>query len=87
MNYVYVLQSVSHPDKFYTGLCKDVAARLSGHNAGQSPHTSKFMPWRLRPRIRKEASALRAHPSLAPHSCARAPTAAPDRLCVSQDRP
>jgi hypothetical protein len=37
MNYVYILQSVSHPDQFYTGLCKDVAARLSSHNAGQSP--------------------------------------------------
>ena len=47
MNYVYILQSISHPDQFYTGLCKDVAARLSGHNAGQSPHTAKFKPWRL----------------------------------------
>jgi putative endonuclease len=47
MNYVYILQSVSHPDQFYTGLCNDVAARLSAHNAGQSPHTAKFKPWRL----------------------------------------
>ena len=47
MNYVYILQSVGHPDQFYTGLCKGVAARLSSHNAGQSPHTSKFKPWRL----------------------------------------
>ena len=47
MNYVYILQSISHPDQFYTGLCKDVAARLTSHNAGQSPHTSKFKPWRL----------------------------------------
>jgi putative endonuclease len=47
MNYVYILQSVSHPDQFYTGLCKDVAARLAAHNAGQSPHTAKFKPWRL----------------------------------------
>jgi len=47
MNYVYILQSVSHPDQIYTGLCNDVDARLSGHNAGQSPHTSKFRPWRL----------------------------------------
>ena len=47
MNYVYILQSMSHPDQFYTGLCRDVAARLNSHNAGQSPHTSKYKPWRL----------------------------------------
>lgn len=47
MNYVYILRSVGHPDQFYTGLCKDVGTRLSSHNAGQSPHKSKFKPWRL----------------------------------------
>jgi predicted GIY-YIG superfamily endonuclease len=47
MNHVYILQSISHPEQFYTGLCKDVDARLASHNAGQSPHTSKFRPWRL----------------------------------------
>lgn len=47
MNYVYILQSFSDPNQFYTGLCKDVEARLQAHNAGQSPHTSKHKPWRL----------------------------------------
>ncbi len=47
MNYVYLLQSLNHPDRFYTGLCKDVQARLASHNAGQSPHTSKYKPWKL----------------------------------------
>lgn len=47
MNYVYILQSVSDPNQFYTGLCADVQARLKAHNAGQSAHTSKFKPWRL----------------------------------------
>ena len=47
MNYVYILQSVSHPEQFYTGLCKDVGARLKSHNAGQSPHTAKYKPWKL----------------------------------------
>ncbi|WP_395613703.1 GIY-YIG nuclease family protein [Allosphingosinicella sp.] len=47
MNYVYILQSVDRPDEFYTGMCKDVAARLMAHNAGQSPHTAKYKPWRL----------------------------------------
>ncbi len=47
MNYVYILQSLDKPDEFYTGLCGDVQARLQAHNAGQSPHTSKFKPWKL----------------------------------------
>lgn len=46
-HYVYILQSIDRPDQFYTGLCEDVTARLAAHNAGQSPHTSKFKPWRL----------------------------------------
>jgi predicted GIY-YIG superfamily endonuclease len=47
VNYVYILQSLSHPEQFYTGLCKDVQARLQSHNAGQSSHASKYKPWRL----------------------------------------
>ena len=47
MNFVYILQSVGHSDQFYTGMCKNVEARLAAHNAGRSPHTSKFRPWRL----------------------------------------
>lgn len=47
VNYVYILQSESRPDQFYTGLCKDVDARLAAHNAGQSSHTAKYKPWRL----------------------------------------
>ena len=47
MHYVYIIRSVSYPDQFYTGLCSDVAVRLAAHNAGQSPHTSKYKPWRL----------------------------------------
>jgi putative endonuclease len=47
VNYVYILQSISRPEQFYTGLCGDVHQRLAAHNAGQSPHTSKYRPWRL----------------------------------------
>ena len=47
MHYVYVLQSIVDPDQFYTGLCADMTARLDAHNAGQSPHTSKYKPWRV----------------------------------------
>lgn len=48
-NCVYILQSLSGPDQFYTGLTNDVPARLAAHNAGQSPHTSKYKPWKLVP--------------------------------------
>jgi putative endonuclease len=47
MHYVYILQSLSEPDQFYTGLCENVPARLKAHNAGQSTHTSKYKPWKL----------------------------------------
>jgi putative endonuclease len=45
--FVYTLQSIADPDQFYTGLTNDVSERLTAHDAGQSPHTSKFKPWRL----------------------------------------
>lgn len=47
MKYVYLLQSINHPDETYIGLTDDLRARLSAHNAGQSLHTAKFKPWRL----------------------------------------
>jgi predicted GIY-YIG superfamily endonuclease len=45
--YVYKLRSESDPAQIYTGLTRNVKERLNAHNAGQSPHTSKFTPWRL----------------------------------------
>jgi putative endonuclease len=33
---------------FYIGIADDLRARLSKHNAGQVPHTSKYRPWRLK---------------------------------------
>jgi len=47
LNYVYIIQSIDRPDQFYTGACLDVPKRIAAHNAGQSPHTAKFKPWRL----------------------------------------
>lgn len=46
-HYVYILQSEAHQSEFYTGLCSDVASRLSDHNSGKSKHTSKFRPWKI----------------------------------------
>jgi putative endonuclease len=47
MKYVYLLQSISHPDQRYVGLTSDPHKRLAAHNAGQSPHTAKFKPWEI----------------------------------------
>ena len=47
MKYVYILHSVEG-DHFYVGITDDFRARLSMHNAGAVPHTSKFRPWRVK---------------------------------------
>ncbi len=45
--YVYLLRSKAHPDQRYVGLTADLTKRLAEHDAGNSPHTSKFAPWEL----------------------------------------
>ena len=47
MYYVYLLQSIPHPEQRYVGFTRDVSKRLAGHNAGRSPHTAKYRPWNL----------------------------------------
>jgi putative endonuclease len=47
MHYVYLLESEAFADQRYVGMASDLKRRLSDHNAGKSPHTSKFTPWRL----------------------------------------
>ena len=44
---VYVLKSESQPNRYYTGLTSNLAARLDAHNAGRCPHTASSRPWRL----------------------------------------
>lgn len=44
---VYVLRSVNHPDRYYTGLTDNVERRLAVHNSGGSQHTAQLRPWRL----------------------------------------
>ena len=48
MKTVYVLQSLSSPERFYTGIADDVSARLADHNDGRSVHTAKWRPWKIR---------------------------------------
>jgi putative endonuclease len=45
--YVYILQSTVSSDRHYIGFTTDLNGRLSEHNAGKSPHTSKYLPWRI----------------------------------------
>ena len=47
MYYVYVLQSEKFKGQLYFGSISDIKKRLKAHNAGQSPHTSKYKPWKV----------------------------------------
>jgi putative endonuclease len=47
MHYVYLLESEAFVGQRYIGLTKDLKQRLPDHHAGKSPHTSKYVPWRL----------------------------------------
>jgi len=46
--YVYILQSVQRPERFYAGFTGDLKRRLGEHNAGEDTHTSKFRPWQIK---------------------------------------
>jgi predicted GIY-YIG superfamily endonuclease len=48
MHYVYILRSLKFPETFYTGMNRDLKARIEKHNAGEAPHTSKFAPWEIK---------------------------------------
>ena len=59
MHYVYILESKSHPEEIYIGFTEDLERRLGEHNAGRVPHTSKFMPWKIRrPQLSKTRPGL-----------------------------
>jgi putative endonuclease len=47
MRYVYLLQSEAFLGQRYVGVTSDLKQRLADHNAGKSPHTSKYGPWEL----------------------------------------
>ena len=46
-SFVYLIQSSIRPDRHYVGRTSDLPGRVASHNAGESPHTSKYRPWRL----------------------------------------
>jgi predicted GIY-YIG superfamily endonuclease len=47
MHYVHLLKSEASSNQRYVGVTSDLRRRLSEHNAGRSPHTSKYVPWKL----------------------------------------
>lgn len=49
--YVYILQSESEGEHYYTGFTTDLEARLLKHNSGGVPHTSRYRPWRIKTAI------------------------------------
>jgi putative endonuclease len=48
VTYVYILQSLGHPERYYVGVTGDLRARLKKHNAGEVSHTSKYAPWTIK---------------------------------------
>ncbi|MFC1463012.1 GIY-YIG nuclease family protein [Verrucomicrobiota bacterium] len=46
--YVYILQSESHAERFYTGFTTDIESRLKCHNSGSVPATKPYRPWRIK---------------------------------------
>ena len=48
MKYVYILQSKIDPERFYIGCTVDLKRRFTEHNSGNSIHTNKYKPWKLR---------------------------------------
>jgi predicted GIY-YIG superfamily endonuclease len=46
--YVYILESETEAQRFYTGLTNDLRTRLKAHNSGRIVHTAKWKPWRLK---------------------------------------
>jgi putative endonuclease len=48
MIYVYILESLLEPGRFYIGITIDLKHRLKEHNAGEVFHTTKYKPWKIK---------------------------------------
>lgn len=46
MYFVYIIKSQSHR-AFYIGYTNNIGKRIDEHNAGLSPATKRYIPWRL----------------------------------------
>jgi predicted GIY-YIG superfamily endonuclease len=45
--FVYILRSLTVPNRRYVGITADVRARLAAHNSGLSPFTARYRPWSM----------------------------------------
>ncbi|MFC2133248.1 GIY-YIG nuclease family protein [Bacteroidota bacterium] len=50
-HYVYILQSINHPNKHYTGYTTDLEARLKKHNEGGCKYSASHKPWKIQTAI------------------------------------
>ncbi|MBU0458548.1 GIY-YIG nuclease family protein [Patescibacteria group bacterium] len=48
MHYVYILESEHNEKHWYVGVTNNLKRRLEEHNAGDSYHTKKFKPWKIK---------------------------------------
>ncbi len=49
--YVYILETDTATKHYYTGFTENLESRLTAHNEGRVPHTSKFRPWHIKTAI------------------------------------
>jgi putative endonuclease len=49
--YVYMLESLSNPGRYYVGFTENLKDRLTKHNGGKVRHSSKYRPWRIKTAI------------------------------------
>lgn len=45
--YVYILRSISYPEKLYIGYTLNISSRLQKHNEGGSIYTKDHRPWEM----------------------------------------
>ncbi|OGU54348.1 MAG: excinuclease ABC subunit C [Ignavibacteria bacterium RBG_13_36_8] len=69
-HYVYILQSINHPDKHYTGYTTDLETRLKKHNEGGCKYSATYKPWKIQTAISfcNKETALKFEKYLKSHS-------------------
>lgn len=48
MIYVYILESLLEPGRFYIGITINLKHRLKEHNSGEVFHIAKYKPWKIK---------------------------------------